>query len=154
MKQELKQLAPYPEVSALLQELLEDVPTILGNHLVGMYLFGSLTSGDFDQDSDIDVIVVTDEEISGALFSALQAMHARIYAGDSPWTIQLEVSYIPQHALRRYDPANALHPHIDRGRGEDLVMMQHDSSWVVQRHTLRERGIALAGPAPQILIEK
>jgi len=153
MKQELKLITPYPEVNALLQELLESAQTILGDHFVGMYLFGSLASGDFDQDSDIDVVVVTGDEISGDLFSALQAIHARINAGDSPWAIQMEVSYIPQHALRRYDPANALHPHIDRGRGESLGMMQHDSSWVIQRYTLRERGITLAGPAPQTLID-
>ena len=104
---------PHPKVNDLLHELLKNVRAILGGQFVGMYLFGSLISGDFDQDSDIDVVVVTGDEISDDLFSALQAMHARIYAGDSPWTIQLEVSYIPQHALRRYDPANALHPHID-----------------------------------------
>jgi len=152
MKHELKQPMPYPKVDTLLQELLESVQTILGNHFIGMYLFGSLTSGDFDQDSDIDVVVVTNDEISRDLFSALQAMHAQIYAGDSPWTIQLEVSYIPQHALRRYDPANALHPHIDRG-SETFFTMQHDESWIVQRYVLRERGITLAGPAPQTLID-
>jgi hypothetical protein len=144
---------PYPEVNALLQELLERVQTILGEHFIGAYLFGSLAGGDFDQDSDIDVVVVTDDEISSALFSALQAMHARIAASDSSWATQLEVSYIPRHALRGYEAANALHPHIDRGRGESLRMMQHDSDWVVQRYTLRERGVTLAGPAPQALIE-
>ena len=152
MKQDLKHPTSYPEVNTLLQELLGSVQIILGGRLIGMYLFGSLTSGDFDQDSDIDVIVVTDAEISGDLFSALQTMHARIYAGDSPWTIQLEVSYIPQHALRRYDPANALHPHIDRG-SETFFMMQHDESWIVQRCVLRERGITLTGPTPQTLID-
>lgn len=144
---------PYPEVNALLQELLESVQTILGHHFIGAYLFGSLTSGDFDQASDIDLVVVTDNEISGDMFSALQAMHARIALGDSSWATQLEVSYIPQHALRRYDPTRALHPHLDRGRGESLRMMQHDSDWVVQRYTLRERGITFAGPAPQTLID-
>ena len=144
--------APYLEVNDLLHELLKNARAILGGQFVGMYLFGSLTSGDFDQDSDIDVVVVTGDEISDDLFSALQAMHARIYAGDSPWTIQLEVSYIPQRALRRYDPANALHPHIDRG-SDTFFMMQHDESWIVQRYVLRERGITLAGPAPQTLID-
>lgn len=127
--------------------------TILGNHFVGAYLFGSLTSGDFDQDSDIDVLVVTNDELPGDLFSRLQAMHARIAAYDSWWATQLEVSYIPRQQLGRYDSARALHPHIDRGKGESLRMMQHDSDWVIQRYTLRERGITLAGPAPQTLIE-
>lgn len=145
--------APYPEVNALLRELLKSVQTILGHHFVGAYLFGSLASGDFDRDSDIDLVVVTDDEISGELFSALQAMHAQVALIDSPWATQLEVSYIPQRALRRYNPANALHPHIDRGSGQSLRMMQHDSDWVVQRYTLRERGITLAGIAPQALID-
>ena len=146
-------LAPYPEVDALLQELLQSVQTILGNHFVGAYLFGSLSSGDFDPASDIDVVVVTNDELTDDLFSGLKAMHARIAAGDSWWATQLEVSYIPKHALSRYDPASTLHPHIDRGKGESLHMMRHDNDWVVQRYTLRERGITLAGPAPQTLID-
>lgn len=144
-------LAQHPEVNHLLQELLKRVQAILGDQFVGMYLFGSLTSGDFDQDSDIDVVVVVCGEISDAFFSELEAMHAQIYAGDSQWAIQLEVSYIPQQALRRYDPANALHPHIDRG-SERFFMMEHNESWIVQRYVLRERGITLAGPAPRTLI--
>jgi len=144
---------PHPEVNALLQELLKGAQAILGEHFVGAYLFGSLASGDFDQASDIDLVVVTDDEISGGLFSALQAMHSRIAIIDSPWATQLEVSYIPRHAFRRYDPTHALHPHIDRGRSESLRMMRHDSDWVVQRYNLRERGVTLAGPAPQTLID-
>ncbi len=144
---------PYPEVNALLQELLERVQSILGSHFVGMYLYGSLTGGDFDRDSDVDVVIVTDDEISGDLFSALQAMHMQIATLDSWCATQLEVSYIPQHAIRRYDPTHSLHPHIDRGQDESLHMMQHDSDWLVQRDTLRERGIMLAGPAPQTLID-
>ena len=145
-------LKHYPEVNLLLHTLLEEAQTILDGQFVGMYLFGSLTSGDFDEDSDIDVVVVTADEISDDTFSALKAMHERIYAGDSPWTIQLEVSYIPKRALRHYNPTNALHPHIDRG-SDEFFMMQHNESWIVQRSVLYERGIALAGPAPQTLID-
>ena len=144
---------PYTEVNALLQELLESVQTILGSHLVGLYLDGSLASGDFDQDSDIDFVVVTDDEISGDLFSALQAMHERIATIDSWYAIQLEGSYISQRALRRYDPAHALHPNIERGRGERLKMIRHDETWDIRRYVLRERGITLTGPAPQDLID-
>ena len=144
---------PYPDVNAVLHVLLSSVRTILGDHVVGMYLYGSLASGDFDQSSDVDFVVVTTDEIAGDLFSALQTMHARIAAGDSRWGTELEGSYIPQHALRCYDPAHALHPHIDRGRGESLRMMQHDSDWIIQRHILREQGLVVTGPAPHTLID-
>jgi predicted nucleotidyltransferase len=147
------QLTAYPEVLALLQDLLARVRSILGNHFVGQYLFGSLANGGFDRDSDVDVLVVTDDVLSADLFAALQTMQARIAALDVWCATQLEVSYIPQAALRRFDPANNLHPHLDRGRGETLYLMQHDSDWVVQRYVLRERGITLAGPAPHALID-
>ena len=143
----------FPEVNAILQELLKSVQSILGSHIIGMYLDGSLTSGDFDQDSDIDFIVVTDEDISGDLFLTLQAMHDRIAAIDSLWAIQLEGSYISQHALRRYDPEHALHPNIERGTGERLKMADHGEVWAIHRYVLRERGITVIGPSPQTLID-
>jgi len=143
---------PY-DVNALFQVLLESVQTVLARHFVGMYLDGSLTSGDFDQDSDVDFVVVTDADISGDLFMALQAMHDRIAAIDSPWAIQLEGSYISRHALRRYNPSHALHPNIERGKGERLKMALHDRAWAVHRYVLRERAITLRGPAPQTLID-
>jgi len=145
-------VTPYPDVNALLQELLSGVETVLGDHFVGMYLYGSLASGDFDQSSDIDFVVVTDDEIAGDRFLALRAMHARIAASHSRWATELEGSYIPQVALRRYDPANAQHPRIDRGEG-DLVMAQHGSDWVIQRHVLREHGVVVAGPDLRTLID-
>ena len=97
--------------------------------------------------------MVTSEEISDASFAALAAMHLRINAGESRWAIQLEVSYIPLFALRRYDPERAVHPHLERGKGAPLHRMRHDASWVVQRQVLRERGMVLAGPAPASLID-
>jgi len=51
---------PYTDINALLRELLAGIRTILGNHLVGIYLEGSLANGDFDESSDIDFVVVSD----------------------------------------------------------------------------------------------
>jgi hypothetical protein len=137
----------------MLQELLESVTSILGSQFVGMYLDGSLTSGDFDQDSDIDFVVVTRDDISGDLFSALQAMHDRIATMDSPYAVQLEGSYISQPGLRSYDPEHALYPNIERGTGERLKLVQHADWWSIHRYILRERGITIIGPAPQTLID-
>lgn len=147
------QPTPYPDINALLHELLSGVQTILGRHLVGMYLDGSLTSNTFDQASDIDFIVVTDDDISGDLFAALQGLHDGIARLNSPWAIQLEGSYIGQRALRRYDPTHALHPNIERGLGQRLKMVHHDAAWVTHRYIVRERGITVVGPAPHTLID-
>lgn len=144
---------PYPEVNAILQELLEGIQGILGEHLLGMYLEGSLANGDFDQDSDIDFVVVTDVEVTEDLFSSLQSMHDQIATLDSPWAIQLEGSYLSRQALRRYDPANDIHPNIERGLGERLKLVRHQEVWNVHRHILRQRGITIVGPDPAALID-
>ena len=145
--------APYPEVNLLLKELPRSVQAVLGDRFIGMYLDGSLTSGDFDRDSDVDFVVVTDVAVSGGLFPALQAMHDRIATIDCRCATQLEGSYVSRHALRRHDPEHALHPNIERGRGERLKLVRHDDTWVIHRCVLRERGVTLAGPVPQTLID-
>lgn len=129
------------------------VKEIVSDQFVGMYLFGSLANGDFDQHSDIDVLVVTDGEISENTFSAIKEMHEKIQKIDSPRAIQLEVSYTPQKALRRFDPNNKLHPHMDRGANEVLHMKSHESDWIIQRYLLRERGIIIDGPDLKTLID-
>ncbi len=143
---------PYPDVNEILDLLLTRIKTILQCQFVGMYLFGSLANGDFDQYSDIDVLIVTEEEISNNLFSTLQKMHAEIARIDSSWAVQQEVSYIPRSALQRFDRSNNLHPHLDRGEGEILYWMAHESDWIIQRHILRECGVVITGPDLKTLI--
>lgn len=155
MSTQIAHPTPYPDVNAVIHAVLSGARTILGDDLLGMYLTGSLAAGDFDpQNSDIDFIVVTATELSTETIAALTVMHAHIAAGSSKWATELEGSYIPAQALRRYDPANAEHPHIFRGEGESrLFMMWHASDWVIQRHVLREHGVVIVGPSPRTLVD-
>jgi hypothetical protein len=142
---------PYPDINAVLHVLLSDVQTVLGNQFVGMYLYGSLASGDFaPQRSDIDFVVVTDGKLADETLPALAAMHARIAASGLKWAAKLEGSYIPQHVLRRHDPTAAPCPYINEG---NFRVGRLGGDWIIQRHTLREQGIVLAGPAPHTLID-
>ena len=144
---------PYPDVNEILELLLTDVKDILQDRLIGMYLHGSLANGGFDEHSDIDIIIVTEGPVSQEKLDALRSMHEMIAVIDSPWRNQLEVSYIPKDALRRFDPSNIRHPHLDRGTGEKLHSLSHESDWVVQRHILLERGIVVTGPDPETLVD-
>ena len=143
----------YADVDAVLANLLAGVRGTLGPQLVGVYLDGSLATGDFaPHSSDIDVLVVTEDVLSDDVVAALGAMHARLATGLSKWTRELEVSYIPRRALRRFDPDNNCHPCIQRG-SHQLVIEEHDHAWVIHRHVVRGHGVALAGPDPRTLID-
>ena len=151
MKPVCNQPTPYPEVNVVLHELLPGVQSILGDHFIGMYLYGSLASGDFDpQRSDIDFVVVTADELPGNIISALEALHVQLAANSLKWATKLEGSYISQHAFRRYDPNDGPFPCVNVG---SFYMARHESHWVIQRHILREHGAVVAGPAPQTLID-
>ncbi len=146
------QATPYADVNALLHLLLTSVQTVLGSHFVGMYIHGSAASGDLDAArSDIDFLVVTTDELPQEMLRALPEMHARIYASGLPWATKLEGSYIPQSALRRYDPTRAWHPALRVDGSFDVD--HHASDWIIQRHVIREQAIVLAGPEPKTLID-
>lgn len=144
---------PYAPVNAILDQVYSGAQAILGDQFAGMILYGSLALGDFDlRKSDVDFVVVTAGELPAARLEALQRMHLQIASGSSKWANELEGSYIPLEAMRRFDPAAAWHPHIDRGSGS-LEVRQHHSDWVIQRYSLREYGVVLAGPDPKTLID-
>lgn len=143
---------PYPAVNAVLRLLLREVRRVLGPELVGMYLYGSLSLGDFEPgSSDIDFLVVTAHELPDETLHALNAMHARIAASGLMWADKLEGSYIPRAALRRYDPANNRHPTI--GADWEFSIREHDRSWVIEWHIVREHGVVVSGPPPETLID-
>jgi predicted nucleotidyltransferase len=74
----------YADVDAVLARLLAGVRGTLGRQLVGVYLDGSLATGDFaEQSSDIDVLVVTEDALSDEVVAALGTMHARLATGPS-----------------------------------------------------------------------
>lgn len=142
-----------PRVDELIVTLTEQIRATLGERLVGIYLYGSLTTGAFDDASDIDLLVVTDTILPEVMVGQLRDLHQRFASGDSVWATEFEVSYIPKAPVRRYDGIDMVHPRLDRGRGEKLYLMSHDSDWVVQRHLARELGVALVGPPPDTLID-
>jgi hypothetical protein len=143
---------PYPEVNALLRRALEETQAILGSDFTGFYLYGSLAAGGFDPvKSDIDFLTVTEADLDLSTVLALGRMHARLAASGLPLATALDGSYIPKAALRRYDPANARHPHLESGGV--LAVEQHGPDWVIHRHMARENGLALAGPDLRQMID-
>jgi predicted nucleotidyltransferase len=81
-----------PQVSALLEDLTQALRILLGENLVGVYLYGSITQGAFNPErSDVDCIVVTDRELTDTQFSQLDAWLNR--AGlENPWVARLQIS--------------------------------------------------------------
>ena len=142
---------PYADLNMVLQELVRSVEAILDANLIGIYLQGSFAVGDFDEYSDVDWLVVMQQELTEEALAVLQIMHQRIFGLPIPWAQHLEGSYFPLEMLTRYDPVQDRPFYLDNG-SQKLERSDHDNSWVV-RWTVREHGIPLLGPPPSKIID-
>jgi hypothetical protein len=141
----------YPELRQVLERFSIGVQDALRGNFIGTYLVGSLATGDFDLDSDIDFLAITNDELNDVEVSLLQALHRQIHNLGCYPAQHLEGSYLDRGLLNRADMVG-VRPvwYVDNGRTV-LERSVHDNQWHV-RWVLRERGITLAGPKPEVLV--
>lgn len=138
-------------VDEFLNTFLSDLQSLLAANLVGLYLRGSLATGDFrPESSDIDLLAVTESLVSDAEYARLLDLHTAIAQGDHPFARRVEIEYIDRAALRRFQPGQRF-PGL--GQGETLVWREHHTNWILERWMVREQGIVLFGPPPKTLID-
>lgn len=142
-----------PEIYAILQKLLKNGRTILGEHWVGLYLHGSLAYGDFKpQSSDIDFLILTKDHLSEDIFQTVKEMHRRLFISKLPWSQKLEGAYMPAAQLRRHD---SNHPAVAwLGVDGHFARERLGSDWVLQRWILREKGVIIDGPPLRDMIDR
>lgn len=142
---------PYPDLNRVLRDFVDRVQAVLSTNFVGAYLQGSFAVGDFDLHSDVDFIMVTEEDLSHEEVHALQAVHEHIYGVDIPWAQHLEGSYFPIKVLRDHARLGGLLWYLDHG-SRSLIQSAHCNT-VLVRWVVREYGVTLAGPAPALLVD-
>jgi hypothetical protein len=141
----------YPELASVLQQFVASVQNALGINFLGAYLVGSLATGNFDLDSDVDFLILTKAELGDAEVRSLRTIHVDIHALGCYPAEHLEGSYLSSDLLNRADLVG-VEPlwYVDNG-STSLERSLHDNQWHV-RWILRERGITIIGPDPKTLI--
>lgn len=142
---------PYKGLNQVLDELISRIEEILGDKFIGAYLQGSFAVGDFDEHSDVDFIVVVEEDLTPDEVDALQVMHDQVYELDSEWAKHLEGSYFPMDVLRDYSKRGIDLWYLDHG-ARSLISSDHCNTILV-RWVVRENGVTLAGPSPKSLVD-
>ncbi|MBP2019541.1 hypothetical protein J2Z79_002983 [Symbiobacterium terraclitae] len=137
---------PIPaHAERVMRSLADGLGRILGERLVGVYLGGSLSLGDYcEATSDLDFLVVTRGRLAREDLAALEAFHRELLAAD-PAARRLEGDYAPQECIVPEGTTIPV-PGCKRGvfRPEvGEIMLSADNVC-----NLRENGIAFAGPPP------
>ncbi|HEY3365668.1 MAG TPA: nucleotidyltransferase domain-containing protein [Symbiobacteriaceae bacterium] len=133
-------------IRSTMQALVSGLLVILGDRLVGVYLGGSLTMGDFcEATSDVDFLVVMDGKLSQEDGLAVTQLHHELRRR-FPDAARLEGDYAPREMLTA-EGTTAPVPGCERGVfvprvGE--ILLSADNIY-----NMREQGIACFGPEPQ-----
>lgn len=141
-----------PSVDTLLEGLVANVHAVLGDDLVGVYLYGSYVSGDFDPGaSDIDLVAVTATEADAIDLEDLGRVHDEFVGAHPDWNDRLEIVYISRAALRSFRTSAARLAVISPGEPfhlrDDRVV-----EWLQNWYLIRETGVVLFGPPAASLV--
>jgi predicted nucleotidyltransferase len=139
-------------VDSLLVELVAGIHDVLGDDLVGVYLYGSYVSGGFDSEvSDLDMVAVISPPVEGVDLAALDGVHKGLISRHPEWSDRVEVVYVGLAALQSFrtspGPLAVISP------GEPFhFRSEPPAEWVQNWYLVRETGVALYGPDPATII--
>lgn len=136
---------PDPGARAVLRRLVDGHRRLLGDDLVGTYLFGSAATGAFDPGiSDVDTVAVLRSEPAPAQLAELEGLHVALVEEMPEWHDRVEVVYLSWEALSRF--RSATFPAARISPGEPFHALEIDDRWLIDWYQLRTVGLALSGP--------
>lgn len=143
---------PYKDVNKVLRSLQIGILSIFDENLIGFYLTGSLSYGDFKPDSsDIDLLVVLNRPVTKEEINLIKRLHLQIEKDNEKWARRIECSYIPKDMLKKIHPPKLPRPYF--GEGILYPETPYGNEWIINNYLLYKHGIALTGPNFKTLIE-
>ena len=144
-EQDIKNLTPHPDINDILVLMSRELQRIFDKNLVGFYLTGSLTYGNFTVDrSDIDLLVVVKQQLSPTELAAVKELHEKIEREYKHWKERIECSYLPVYLLSEILPPKETRPYI--GGGVFYPNADYGNEWLINNYFLYNYGIAIIGP--------
>lgn len=141
----------YPEVDSLVNELSGGIKSVFGNELMGMYVFGSLVTGDFEPErSDVDILAIVKHDITPQQLDSLHGMHAQFVDQHPSWRERIEVDYVPIDGMRDFKTKASRIARIAPGDPLDFQTM--DINWLMDWYMVLRYGQTVQGPPPEELI--
>lgn len=148
----IKKVTPNRDINGILYFLTRGIRNIFGNNLIGIYLTGSLSYGDFDEGrSDIDLAVILKKLASAEEIELLKQIHSNAEYKYKKWTKRVECSYIPLDMLQNILPSKTPRPYV--GGGVFYPDALYGNEWLINQYFLYEYGIALIGPDFKTLVK-
>ncbi|KKS14664.1 MAG: hypothetical protein UU77_C0030G0007 [candidate division WWE3 bacterium GW2011_GWC1_41_7] len=142
----------YPEINSFLNTALDEMKVILGDNLVGLYLYGSLVWGDFDENiSDVDLLAVTKTPLNGSEFAQLEKLHNELVKSYKELDNRVEIAYAHLAALKTFKIQKSEISVISPG--EPFHKKEAGIDWLINWYIVLQQGKTLFGPDSDRVIE-
>jgi predicted nucleotidyltransferase len=148
----LKNFTRYQEINEILLNISKNLKNILDKNLIGLYLFGSLTYGDFNpESSDIDLVVVIHRSLNHHELELIKKLHHQISEQYKKWKERLEFSYTSIDMFKTILPPEEPRPYFGGGIFYDRA--PYGNEWIINNYLLSQYGIPIIGPDFKKLIQ-
>lgn len=146
-----KNITTIDEIDSVITELALGISNIFDREVIGIYLFGSLTYGDFNLDSsDVDLVTITKNPASQAQINQLKKLHSEMETEYPKWAKRTESSYTPQNMLTSVNPPGS-RPYYSEG----IFYPQADygNEWIINLYLLFNYGRTVYGTDFKTLVQ-
>jgi hypothetical protein len=142
----IHQLTEYHEINNFLEAYTLRLLNILEQKIVGVYLTGSLSYGDFNiHSSDIDITNITTLKLNTKEIASIKHLHAIIENDFPKWSGRSECSYTPIDMLQNTLPPAKPRPWYDGTQKHFYEEAPYGNEWIINKYLLYAHAIPLAG---------
>lgn len=140
------------DINKVLDSFAKGVVSIFTNDLIGLYLTGSLSFGNFNPgSSDIDLVVILKKSVSADKLKQVKKLHQQVEKQNKKWVKRIECSYLLVDLLQYILPPKTPRPYY--GEGILYPKAPYGNEWLINNYLLYNHGIALLGPDFKKLIK-
>lgn len=134
----------FQNINKVIADLASRITQLLGDNLVGVYLFGSLTYGDFNpKRSDIDLMIVVHTSLTAHEIEQVKAHHNQVEGLYPEWNERVEASYTPIGMLNNIMPPAEPRPYF--GEGKMWNEARYGNEWLINLYLLHKHGVTVYG---------
>lgn len=140
-------ITPYQEINELLFAFIDGILEVLPRKLSGIYLTGSLSYGDFNENSsDVDLTVILRKAFSKIELSRIRDFHFRLEEKYQKWSNRLECTYTPMDMLKNVLPPLEPRPWYCGFEKYLYAKAPYGNEWIINNYLLARSAIPLVGP--------
>jgi len=143
----IENITEYKEINEFVYNYTSGLVEILGQKIVGIYLTGSLSYGDFDiNSSDIDITNIIDKEMTRAEIENIKQFHIGLEKDFPKWSERMECTYTPIAMLRNTLPPIHPRPWYYGMKKHLYEEASYGNEWIINKYLLYKNAIELYGP--------